>query len=93
VLLAPGPATAAPNAAAPGAGAHVSFTASPAVINATNATIAGGVLALQLAHPFETSKVQRGACRDSKGARAETVYEENSTLNNTCCSAVIGVRL
>jgi hypothetical protein len=34
----------------------VSFAAAPAVINATNATIAEGVLAIQLAHAFETAR-------------------------------------
>lgn len=33
------------------------ITAAPAVVNATNVTVAGGVLAVQLAHAFETGQV------------------------------------
>jgi hypothetical protein len=38
----------------------VLFNASGDVINGTNATVADGVLAIQLAHGFETHLVGRG---------------------------------
>jgi hypothetical protein len=40
--------------APPGSAPRAVFTAAPAVVNATNATAAAGVLALQLAAPFAT---------------------------------------
>ncbi|GBF95661.1 hypothetical protein Rsub_08643 [Raphidocelis subcapitata] len=57
VLVVPSNATLAPGAAPPpGAAARISFTAEPAVLNATNATVASGVLALNLVQAFETSQ-------------------------------------
>jgi hypothetical protein len=62
VLVVPSNTTLPPGAEAPpGAAARISFTAERAVLNATNATVAGGVLALNLVQAFETSQVRRAA--------------------------------